>query len=56
MVGFSDGNGTLTTGGSNGNMIGMMCARYIIDPLGNSAVLIVEIWLVSCLKNHTTLF
>ena len=34
MVGFSDGNGTLTTGGSNGNMIGMMCARYIIDPLG----------------------
>jgi len=34
MVGFSDGNGTLTTGGSNGNMIGMMCARYNIDPLG----------------------
>ena len=34
MVGFSDGNGTLTTGGSNGNMIGMMCARYMIDPLG----------------------
>ena len=34
MVGFPDGNGTLTTGGSNGNMIGMMCARYTIDPLG----------------------
>ena len=34
MVGFSDGNGTLTTGGSNGNMIGMMCARYKVDPLG----------------------
>lgn len=34
MVGFPDGNGTLTTGGSNGNMIGMMCARYNIDPLG----------------------
>ena len=34
MVGFPDGNGTLTTGGSNGNMIGMMCARYVIDPLG----------------------
>ena len=34
MVGFSDGNGTLTTGGSNGNMIGMMCARYVKDPLG----------------------
>ena len=34
MVGFPDGNGTLTTGGSNGNMIGMMCARYHADPLG----------------------
>ncbi|MDC3298420.1 PLP-dependent decarboxylase, partial [Candidatus Poseidoniaceae archaeon] len=28
MIGFGDGNGTLTTGGSNGNMIGMMCGRY----------------------------
>ncbi|MAH90991.1 MAG: glutamate decarboxylase [Euryarchaeota archaeon] len=34
IVGFGDGNGTLTTGGSNGNMIGMMCARYQVDPLG----------------------
>ena len=34
IVGFPDGNGTLTTGGSNGNMIGMMCARYHRDPLG----------------------
>jgi len=34
IVGFSDGNGTLTTGGSNGNMIGMMCARQQVDPLG----------------------
>jgi glutamate/tyrosine decarboxylase-like PLP-dependent enzyme len=34
IIGFGDGNGTLTTGGSNGNMIGMMCARYHIDPLG----------------------
>ncbi len=34
IVGFGDGNGTLTTGGSNGNMIGMMCARYQADPLG----------------------
>lgn len=34
MVGFGEGNGTLTTGGSNGNMIGMMCARYQADPLG----------------------
>ena len=34
IVGFADGNGTLTTGGSNGNMIGMMCARYNVDPLG----------------------
>jgi len=34
IVGFGDGNGTLTTGGSNGNMIGMLCARYRINPLG----------------------
>ncbi|MEE2985212.1 MAG: pyridoxal-dependent decarboxylase [Candidatus Thermoplasmatota archaeon] len=34
IVGFSDGNGTLTTGGSSGNMLGMMCARYKVDPLG----------------------
>jgi glutamate/tyrosine decarboxylase-like PLP-dependent enzyme len=34
IVGFTDGNGTLTTGGSNGNMIGMMCARHQVDPLG----------------------
>lgn len=34
MVGFADGNGTLTTGGSNGNMLGMMCARYSAEPLG----------------------
>jgi glutamate/tyrosine decarboxylase-like PLP-dependent enzyme len=27
IVGFADGFGTLTTGGSNGNMIGMLCAR-----------------------------
>ena len=27
MVGFPDGFGTLTTGGSNGNMLGMLCAR-----------------------------
>ena len=27
MVGFSDGFGTMTTGGSNGNMLGMLCAR-----------------------------
>ena len=34
IVGFSDGTGTLTTGGSNGNMIGLMCARHKADPLG----------------------
>ena len=34
LVGFSQGNGTLTTGGSNGNMLGMMCARYRADPIG----------------------
>lgn len=27
MVGFADGFGTFTTGGSNGNMLGMLCAR-----------------------------
>ncbi|MGB0612455.1 MAG: pyridoxal phosphate-dependent decarboxylase family protein, partial [Poseidonia sp.] len=27
MVGFPDGFGTMTTGGSNGNMLGMLCAR-----------------------------
>mgnify|MGYP006130283927 CR=1 FL=1 len=27
MIGFGEGNGTLTTGGSNGNMLGIMCAR-----------------------------
>ncbi|HIF45214.1 MAG TPA: glutamate decarboxylase [Candidatus Poseidoniales archaeon] len=34
LVGYPDGNGTLTTGGSNGNMLGMMCGRYRADPLG----------------------
>ena len=34
IIGYADGFGTFTTGGSNGNMIGMMCARYQIDPLG----------------------
>ena len=34
IVGFADGNGVLTTGGSNGNMIGMMCARSKAEPLG----------------------
>jgi len=27
LVGFEDGNGTFTTGGSNGNLIAMLCAR-----------------------------
>ena len=34
ILGFSNGGGTLTTGGSNGNMIGMMCARHHVEPLG----------------------
>ena len=34
IVGFSDGNGTFTTGGSNGNMIGMVCARHKYNPIG----------------------
>ena len=32
MVGFSEGAGTLTTGGSNGNMLGMLCARQVMVP------------------------
>ena len=34
IVGFPDGVGTLTTGGSNGNMIGMLCARQRLNPAG----------------------
>lgn len=34
LVGFGDGNGTFTTGGSNGNMIGMICARHKSNPAG----------------------
>ena len=32
MVGFESGAGTLTTGGSNGNMLGMLCARQAMTP------------------------
>ena len=32
IVGFSDGFGTLTTGGSNGNMLGMLCAKQSLLP------------------------
>lgn len=32
IIGFADGFGTLTTGGSNGNMLGMLCARQSILP------------------------
>ncbi len=35
IVGFGDGFGTLTTGGSNGNMLGMLCARQALDPLSS---------------------
>ena len=35
MMGFSDGYGTMTTGGSNGNMLGMLCARQSILPLSS---------------------
>ena len=35
IVGFADGFGTMTTGGSNGNMLGMLCARQSIDPLSS---------------------
>lgn len=33
MVGFPDGAGVLTTGGSNGNLVGMLCARHSFQPL-----------------------
>ena len=33
IVGYSEGFGTLTTGGSNGNMLGMLCARQAINPM-----------------------
>ena len=32
FVGFADGFGTFTTGGSNGNMLGMLCAREKFRP------------------------
>lgn len=32
LVGFPDGFGTFTTGGSNGNMLGMLCAREHLVP------------------------
>lgn len=32
IVGFENGGGTLTTGGSNGNMLGMLCARQAMMP------------------------
>jgi len=32
IIGFAEGFGTLTTGGSNGNMLGMLCARQSILP------------------------
>lgn len=33
MVGFPDGAGVLTTGGSNGNLVGMLCGRHSVQPL-----------------------
>lgn len=33
IIGFSDGNGILTTGGSNGNMLGLLCARHSHEPI-----------------------
>ena len=32
LIGFTDGGGTLTTGGSNGNLLGMLCARQAVLP------------------------
>ncbi len=35
IVGYAEGFGTLTTGGSNGNMMGMLCARQASDPMSS---------------------
>jgi len=35
IVGYGEGFGTLTTGGSNGNMLGMLCARQYSDPMSS---------------------
>ncbi|DAC30001.1 MAG TPA: glutamate decarboxylase [Candidatus Poseidoniaceae archaeon] len=35
IVGYGEGFGTLTTGGSNGNMLGMLCARQQLDPMSS---------------------
>ena len=35
IIGYSDGFGTLTTGGSNGNMLGMLCARQAADAMSS---------------------
>jgi len=35
IVGYGEGFGTLTTGGSNGNMLGMLCARQYADPMSS---------------------
>ena len=32
IIGFPESGGTLTTGGSNGNMLGMLCARQVMVP------------------------
>ena len=32
LIGFAEGFGNMTTGGSNGNMLGMLCARQSILP------------------------
>lgn len=37
LVGFNEGSGTLTTGGSNGNMLGMLCARQVMVPNSTSS-------------------
>ena len=36
LAGFSSSKGTLTTGGSNGNLLGLLCARQSMDPKSSS--------------------
>ena len=38
IVGFPDGFGTFTTGGSNGNMLGMLCAREQHAPSSKTGI------------------
>ena len=52
LADFGTSQGTLTTGGSNGNLLGMLCARQAKTPLHLTPGLMVRKWLLSSQKNH----